>query len=130
MVNVDAIRKNYPLHWLVWHNSYVELDKELSSANQVCCTKQNPAGSQTSSYLRPILIRRFFGFFDKKSKEIKEGETGLSSTSTSSPYHSLRAFNAILCVFFFPSDKFVRIDVNSTRTRVSSARQLTLIPRN
>ncbi|XP_011868021.1 PREDICTED: ankyrin repeat domain-containing protein 13D isoform X2 [Vollenhovia emeryi] len=31
MVNVDAIRKNYPLHWLVWHNSYVELDKELST---------------------------------------------------------------------------------------------------
>ena len=35
MVNIDIIRKNYPLHWLVWHNSYVELDKELST-NQVC----------------------------------------------------------------------------------------------
>ncbi|XP_014478179.1 PREDICTED: ankyrin repeat domain-containing protein 13D isoform X1 [Dinoponera quadriceps] len=31
MVNIDTIRKNYPLHWLVWHNSYVELDKELST---------------------------------------------------------------------------------------------------
>lgn len=31
MVNIDIIRKNYPLHWLVWHNSYVELDKELST---------------------------------------------------------------------------------------------------
>lgn len=31
MVNVDTIRQNYPLHWLVWHNSYVELDKELST---------------------------------------------------------------------------------------------------
>ncbi|XP_012533297.1 ankyrin repeat domain-containing protein 13D [Monomorium pharaonis] len=31
MVNVDTIRKNYPLHWLVWHNNYVELDKELST---------------------------------------------------------------------------------------------------
>ncbi|XP_032687957.1 ankyrin repeat domain-containing protein 13D [Odontomachus brunneus] len=31
MVNTDTIRKNYPLHWLVWHNSYVELDKELST---------------------------------------------------------------------------------------------------
>lgn len=35
MVNIDTVRKNYPLHWLVWHNSYVELDKELST-NQVC----------------------------------------------------------------------------------------------
>lgn len=31
MVNIDIIRKNYPLHWLVWHNSHVELDKELST---------------------------------------------------------------------------------------------------
>ncbi|XP_025987050.1 ankyrin repeat domain-containing protein 13D [Solenopsis invicta] len=29
MVNVETIRKNYPLHWLVWHNNYVELEKEL-----------------------------------------------------------------------------------------------------
>ncbi|KAL6265009.1 hypothetical protein P5V15_005101 [Pogonomyrmex californicus] len=31
MVNVDTIRRNYPLHWLVWHNSYADLDKELST---------------------------------------------------------------------------------------------------
>ncbi|KYM95175.1 PREDICTED: ankyrin repeat domain-containing protein 13D [Cyphomyrmex costatus] len=31
MVNIDTIRKNYPLHWLVWHNSCVELDKELTT---------------------------------------------------------------------------------------------------
>lgn len=31
MVNIDTIRKNYPLHWLVWNNNYVELKEELSS---------------------------------------------------------------------------------------------------
>lgn len=31
MVNVEKIRKAYPLHWLVWNNDYVQLDKELST---------------------------------------------------------------------------------------------------
>ncbi|XP_043282604.1 ankyrin repeat domain-containing protein 13D isoform X2 [Venturia canescens] len=31
MVNTDWIKKTYPLHWLVWNNDYVELDKELST---------------------------------------------------------------------------------------------------
>lgn len=31
MVNVETIKKNYPLHWLVWNNNYVELAKELST---------------------------------------------------------------------------------------------------
>ncbi|XP_054008910.1 ankyrin repeat domain-containing protein 13D isoform X1 [Hylaeus anthracinus] len=31
MVNIDTIQKNYPLHWLVWNNNYVELEDELSS---------------------------------------------------------------------------------------------------
>ncbi|XP_033329830.1 ankyrin repeat domain-containing protein 13D isoform X1 [Megalopta genalis] len=31
MVNIDTIQKNYPLHWLVWNNNYVELEVELSS---------------------------------------------------------------------------------------------------
>ncbi|XP_076287516.1 ankyrin repeat domain-containing protein 13D isoform X2 [Lasioglossum baleicum] len=31
MVNIDTIQKNYPLHWLVWNNNYVELEEELSS---------------------------------------------------------------------------------------------------
>lgn len=35
MVNVETIQQNYPLHWLVWNNNYVELAKELST-NSVC----------------------------------------------------------------------------------------------
>ncbi|XP_076755838.1 ankyrin repeat domain-containing protein 13D isoform X2 [Xylocopa sonorina] len=31
MVNIDTIKKNYPLHWLVWNNNYVELEEELST---------------------------------------------------------------------------------------------------
>ncbi|XP_015177619.1 PREDICTED: ankyrin repeat domain-containing protein 13D isoform X1 [Polistes dominula] len=31
MVNVETIQQNYPLHWLVWNNNYVELAKELST---------------------------------------------------------------------------------------------------
>ncbi|XP_006559791.2 ankyrin repeat domain-containing protein 13D isoform X4 [Apis mellifera] len=31
MVNIDTIQKNYPLHWLVWNNNYVELEEELST---------------------------------------------------------------------------------------------------
>nr|XP_050854874.1 ankyrin repeat domain-containing protein 13D isoform X1 [Vespula vulgaris] len=31
MVNVETIQQNYPLHWLVWINNYVELAKELST---------------------------------------------------------------------------------------------------
>ncbi|XP_076626210.1 ankyrin repeat domain-containing protein 13D isoform X3 [Colletes latitarsis] len=31
MVNIDTIQKNYPLHWLVWNNNYLELEDELSS---------------------------------------------------------------------------------------------------
>ncbi|XP_070169807.1 ankyrin repeat domain-containing protein 13D isoform X1 [Polyergus mexicanus] len=43
MVNIDTVRKNYPLHWLVWHNSHVELDKELS-ANQHDIEKHDNRG--------------------------------------------------------------------------------------
>lgn len=31
MVKIDTIQKNYPLHWLVWNNNYVELEEELST---------------------------------------------------------------------------------------------------
>ncbi|KAG7188255.1 hypothetical protein KM043_016116 [Ampulex compressa] len=31
MVNVDAVRRNYPLHLLVWNNDCGELDRELST---------------------------------------------------------------------------------------------------
>ncbi|XP_047354119.1 ankyrin repeat domain-containing protein 13D isoform X2 [Vespa velutina] len=31
MVNLETIQQNYPLHWLVWNNNYVELAKELST---------------------------------------------------------------------------------------------------
>ncbi|XP_076232023.1 ankyrin repeat domain-containing protein 13D isoform X2 [Calliopsis andreniformis] len=31
MVNTETIQKNYPLHWLVWNDSYEELEEELSS---------------------------------------------------------------------------------------------------
>ncbi|XP_017882466.1 ankyrin repeat domain-containing protein 13D isoform X3 [Ceratina calcarata] len=31
MVNIDTIQKNYPLHWLVWNNYYVELEEELAT---------------------------------------------------------------------------------------------------
>ncbi|XP_033208375.1 ankyrin repeat domain-containing protein 13D isoform X2 [Belonocnema kinseyi] len=31
MVNTEVIQKTYPLHWLVWNNNYVQLDKELST---------------------------------------------------------------------------------------------------
>ncbi|XP_020297870.1 ankyrin repeat domain-containing protein 13B isoform X2 [Pseudomyrmex gracilis] len=43
MVNADIIRKNYPLHLLVWYNNYVELDKELS-ANQHDIEKHDNRG--------------------------------------------------------------------------------------
>ncbi|XP_015586307.1 ankyrin repeat domain-containing protein 13D isoform X2 [Cephus cinctus] len=31
MVNIETIKRTYPLHWLVWNNNYDELDKELST---------------------------------------------------------------------------------------------------
>lgn len=52
MVNIETVRKNYPLHWLIWHNSYVELDKELST-NQVCVGPYAPL----RAYFVRVLIR-------------------------------------------------------------------------
>lgn len=31
MVNIDKIKETYPLHWLVWNNEHIQLDKVLSS---------------------------------------------------------------------------------------------------
>lgn len=31
MVQIDFIKKEYPLHLLVWQNDYHQLEKELSS---------------------------------------------------------------------------------------------------
>ncbi|XP_015111421.1 ankyrin repeat domain-containing protein 13D isoform X2 [Diachasma alloeum] len=31
MVNIDKIKETYPLHWLVWNNDHVELDRLLST---------------------------------------------------------------------------------------------------
>lgn len=30
MVTTDLIKSEYPLHWLVWNNSYRDLQQELS----------------------------------------------------------------------------------------------------
>ncbi|XP_011701886.1 PREDICTED: ankyrin repeat domain-containing protein 13D [Wasmannia auropunctata] len=57
MVNVDTIRKNYPLHWLVWHNSHVELDKELST-NQHDLEKHDNRGRT------PLMLAVTLGHID------------------------------------------------------------------
>ncbi|TGZ48978.1 Ankyrin repeat domain-containing protein 13B [Temnothorax longispinosus] len=57
MVNVDTIRKNYPLHWLVWHNSYVDLDRELST-NQHDIEKHDNRGRT------PLMLAVTLGHID------------------------------------------------------------------
>jgi len=57
MVNIDTVRKNYPLHWLVWHNSYVELDKELST-NQHDIEKHDTRGRT------PLMLAVTLGHID------------------------------------------------------------------
>ncbi|XP_071443354.1 ankyrin repeat domain-containing protein 13D isoform X3 [Hetaerina americana] len=43
MPNLDSIKADYPLHWLVWNNSYEELDKQLSK-NEYEKEKRDPRG--------------------------------------------------------------------------------------
>ncbi|XP_034951701.1 ankyrin repeat domain-containing protein 13D isoform X1 [Chelonus insularis] len=43
MVHIDKIKEIYPLHWLVWNNDYLELDRTLSS-NQHDKEKQDCRG--------------------------------------------------------------------------------------
>lgn len=62
MVTIDTIKETYPLHWLVWNNDYIELDKILS-------TNQVKINNNSISFF--IIIKNSF-FFSFKKKITKK----------------------------------------------------------